>query len=294
VAANVVDTFGIEMVTSGVGVSPVPRHAGDHAAAAVHAHLRALILDGVFPPDSELNQVELAPLLGVSRTPLREAIRMLQEEGLVDAQPQKRARVVGFDPSHLEAVYAERVLLEGLGAKLTAPKITEEQLAEIEPLLETMRLTAEGRDLNAWTTAHTHFHRVLMSGASPYLREAIITRQDRSGQYRLLSVDRGHPRMWASSGSEHEDIFDAYAQRDPDAAAATLTAHLARTALWLIAQISPTYDPVAVRTALASYHSHDEPCGSPSPSPRSKTRRAGTGGQGRRGTEPRRGEAAEA
>src|SRR5882762_1619922 len=98
------------------GVSPVPREPNDHAASAVHHHLRSLILNGTLTPGSTLNQVELAPRLGVSRTPLREAIRMLQEEGLVEAEPQKRARIVGFDPADLEAAYVQRILLESLGA----------------------------------------------------------------------------------------------------------------------------------------------------------------------------------
>src|SRR3954454_6585784 len=61
-------------------ILPVPRRPNDHAAVAVHEHLRALILNGTLPPGAVLNQVELAPQLGVSRTPIREAIRMLQEE----------------------------------------------------------------------------------------------------------------------------------------------------------------------------------------------------------------------
>src|SRR5271156_1826880 len=95
-------------------IEPLSRVSGDHAAGGVHAYLRRLILDATIPPGTVVTQVELAARLGVSRTPIREAIRMLQEEGLVVAEPQKRARVIGFDPAEVEAVYTQRVLVESL------------------------------------------------------------------------------------------------------------------------------------------------------------------------------------
>jgi DNA-binding GntR family transcriptional regulator len=84
-----------------VEIDPLTHITGDHAAGRVHAHLRRLILEAVIPPGTIVTQVELAARLGVSRTPIREAIRMLQEEGLVVAEPQKRARVIGFDPAEV-------------------------------------------------------------------------------------------------------------------------------------------------------------------------------------------------
>ena len=86
----------------------------------VHAHLRELIVSGVLPPDTELRQAELARVFAVSRTPLREAFRMFQEEGLIAGGLNQRSRVLGFDPDELELLYAGRVTLECLGVRLTA------------------------------------------------------------------------------------------------------------------------------------------------------------------------------
>ena len=72
----------------------------------IHAYLRELIASGVLPPGTELKQTELARAFAVSRTPLREAFRMLQEEGLISAEPNQRSRVLGFDPEELELLYA--------------------------------------------------------------------------------------------------------------------------------------------------------------------------------------------
>ena len=78
----------------------------------VHAYLRECILDGTLTPGTKLSQVSLARQLGISRTPLREVLRMLQEEGLGEIEPNQRTRVSGLDPQELDDVYAIRILLE--------------------------------------------------------------------------------------------------------------------------------------------------------------------------------------
>jgi DNA-binding GntR family transcriptional regulator len=229
-------------------IPPVPREPNDHATSAVHAHLRALILEGTLAPGSVLNQVELAPQLGVSRTPLREAIRTLQEEGLVEQEPQKRARVVGFDPADLEAAYVQRILLEGLAAGLTAPAASAEDLARLQALLDEMRRRARSGDLERWQFVHKEFHLELVSGAGPALGRTLRTQMDRSEHYRILSQAAGL-RSWSAASAEHEGIVEAFIAHDGEAASSRLGAHLAMTALTLMAQLAPTYDPEALRAA---------------------------------------------
>src|SRR6202000_3510828 len=94
---------------------PAARQAIPH----VHAYLRECILDGTLTPGTKLSQVSLARQLGVSRTPLREVLRMLQEEGLVEIEPNHRARVAGLDPQELDDVYASRILLGTLALSMT-------------------------------------------------------------------------------------------------------------------------------------------------------------------------------
>jgi DNA-binding GntR family transcriptional regulator len=89
---------------------PEARQAIPH----VHAYLRECILDGTLTPGTKLSQVSLARQLGISRTPLREVLRMLQEEGLVEIEPNQRTRVAGLDPQELDDVYASRILFETL------------------------------------------------------------------------------------------------------------------------------------------------------------------------------------
>lgn len=234
-------------------ITPVPRQPGDHAVVAVHTHLRSLILSGAIPPGEQLNQVELAPLLGVSRTPLREAIRMLQEEGLVDAAPQKRARIIGFDPSHLEAIYAQRVLLEGLGVIITATAMTNEELDALAAQLAALREVEAAGQGDEWRRLHRDFHMRLVSRSSPHILRVIEAHMDRSAHYRQILKNTGPSWSPTTADADHGEIVEAVMRRDGAAAAATLATHLSRTALGLLAHLAPTHDPVTIRTALGAY-----------------------------------------
>lgn len=219
-------------------------------AGAVRSHLRRLILDGTLPPGTILPQVELARRLGVSRTPLREALRMLQEEGLIEAEPNRRARVTGFDPSELDTLYATRVLLEALGIELTVPRLEAGDMDLIEGALEDMRRTAATRGIEQWEEAHARFHALLVCHAGDQLRRSIRNQADQSERYRRL-YQVAEPRAWTVGDAEHEAIVNACRERDPREAAVQLAQHLARTALSIMAQLAPATEPRHVRSALS-------------------------------------------
>src|SRR5580693_10243624 len=93
------------------------------SVASAHARLRRLIVRGALAPGSELSQVELARRTGVSTTPLREALRRLEAEGLVESRRNRRPRVRPFDCEDLDSVYAARVLLEPPALRITVPRL---------------------------------------------------------------------------------------------------------------------------------------------------------------------------
>src|ERR1700721_2450800 len=124
----------------------------------VHAYLRECILDGTLSPGTKLSQVSLAAQLGISRTPLREVLRMLQEEGLVEIEPNQRPRGAGLDPAELDDVYASRILLETLALSMTIGHFGTKERAEAKRLLTVMRRAAKTRDFDAWVAAHTAHH----------------------------------------------------------------------------------------------------------------------------------------
>src|SRR5260370_978 len=95
---------------------PEARQAIPH----VHAYLRECILDGTLSPGTKLSQVSLAAQLGLSRTPLREVLRMLQEEGLAEIEPNQRTREAALDPQALDAIYASPIRLERTALRVLA------------------------------------------------------------------------------------------------------------------------------------------------------------------------------
>jgi DNA-binding GntR family transcriptional regulator len=226
--------------------------AGDGPAAAnLRLHLRELILGGELQPGVVISQVELARALGVSRTPLREAMRMLQEEGLIEAEPNRRARVTRFDPADLDTVYGCRVMLESLGCVLTVRTITDSEIARLQRALDGMREHAEAQDVERWQSSHREFHRVLVSRANDQFGRTIAAYQDRSERYWLMFI-----RASGTSGgltmrdAEHSAIFEAAKGGQAAETASLLARHLSRTALTLMAQLAPEHEPLTVRTAL--------------------------------------------
>ena len=116
----------------------LPQRKDWENAEAVHDELRAAILRNELPAGMILNQVHVAKRLGVSRTPLREAFRMLQREGLIEGESNKRMRVAGLSLDGLEDLYAMRILLEGLAIRLSVPLLSKEALAMLKNLLNEM------------------------------------------------------------------------------------------------------------------------------------------------------------
>ena len=94
----------------------------------VYTSLRESILNGALPPGESLSQVQLATKLGVSRGPLREAVRMLQREGLVEAEVNRRGRVSSFSIDDLEQLYAMRIVHESLAIRITVPRFSQRDI----------------------------------------------------------------------------------------------------------------------------------------------------------------------
>jgi DNA-binding GntR family transcriptional regulator len=226
----------------------------ENGVVPLYRRLRTLILNGHFSPGSMLSQVKLAESLSVSRIPLREALRMLQNEGLIEAEHNQRARVPAFEPALVDSLYASRILLESLGLRLTVPHLTPEDIQTLKDTLDELDEIAAHIDLDAWEVSHRRFHRLLISHAEDSMRQRIAGYADQCEYYRRLYyrlVKMQHPiRPAEVIAAEHHAIADACLEHQVDRAASLLARHYARTALTVLGQMAPECEPVAVRVAL--------------------------------------------
>jgi DNA-binding GntR family transcriptional regulator len=203
-----------------------------------------------------MSQVQPARELGVSRTPLREAIRLLQREGLIEAERNRVVTVTGLSVDDLEAIYVMRILNETFAASVTVARMTDDDVAGLQRELERMDASA-GDDMATWAEAHRAFHRGLMAGAAERLRRFTDELWDHSERYRQLYLRQ--PSIWETGASEHAAILDACRMRDPDLVASRLARHLARHVITLILLIAPDREPALVRRAVRSVVRGEEP-----------------------------------
>jgi DNA-binding GntR family transcriptional regulator len=227
----------------------LPRREDWENAEAVHDELRDAILRNELPAGMILNQVHVARRMGVSRTPLREAFRMLQREGLIEGESNKRMRVSGLSLEGLEDLYAMRILLEGLAIRLTVPRLSNEDLSKLKDILKQMEQLARNEDYEAWEVPHRKFHAGLVQLAGERQRREIVRLSEHAERYRRAYTTEA-PRAWAKGVKEHKAILDACIERDPNAAADRLARHYSSVVLGLLAMLAPEHEPVAVRTAM--------------------------------------------
>lgn len=184
--------------------------------------VRTLILRGDYAPGDRLGEVELAKVLGVSRTPVREALRRLSAEGLVDITPNKGARVVDFSADDLEQVFLLRAHVEGLGARLAASSISDVQLDELQAAAEEMAthaLPGPDQDLDLVYDLNARFHALVVAATGSNVLPGVVDSlvhtgavlrtlhgfdddaMRRSTQHHLeiVAALRAHDGLWAES-----------------------------------------------------------------------------------------------
>jgi DNA-binding GntR family transcriptional regulator len=217
-----------------------------NAVGDVHRRLRQLILSNELPAGTDVNQLQIARALGISRGPIREAIRMLQEEGLVTAAPNRRSRVTPIDPADVDSAYAERVLLEVLGIRLTVPTLQGADLERADWLRIRM---PSARDPEEYRALHRSFHHLLVSRLPEPLLAVAAKLFDRTDRYRRFYASHT-PDPAGVALQDHLEIVEAARRSDGRLAGELLARHYARTALQVLAVLCPEYEPRALREAL--------------------------------------------
>ena len=215
----------------------------------VHDRLRDAILRGEIAAGETASQVTLARDLEVGRTPLREALRMLQREGLVVSEPNRRVRIAGLSAADMEAITVMRIGLETVAVRITVPTLQSGQIAELEGYMAQMDHFMRVGDTSGMRPAHRAFHQLLVAGAGDRIAEMLGEWFDHAERYRL-QYGAQTKAVWESRRAEHRRLLDAAAAGDAELASRRLAEHYAVTAGLVFAVLDQSYDPSRLRTAL--------------------------------------------
>jgi DNA-binding GntR family transcriptional regulator len=200
----------------------VPRQAL-HQEVAVR--LRQLIVEGRIAPGAKLNERELSERLHVSRTPLREAIKMLAAEGLVELLPNRGAVAVQLTSQDVADTFEVIAGLEAQAGELAAERITPVELDEIRALHYEMLAAFTRRDLSAYYALNSRIHqRINAAARNPVLTQVYANVNARLQALRFRS--NFDERKWRRAVQEHEDMVALLARRDAPALRALMAQHL--------------------------------------------------------------------
>ncbi|MDH6301580.1 DNA-binding GntR family transcriptional regulator [Polynucleobacter sphagniphilus] len=192
----------------------------------VAERLREQIFAHQMAPGSWVDEQSLALQLGISRTPMREAIKVLAAEGLITMYMNRGAYVTEVDRRDLEQIFTVLSLLEGQAAKETALRATEDQLTELDNLHHRLEKAAADRDLGQFFEINVKFHELIQGIAgNRWMNNTIADLRKVLKLQRRDSLNRTG-RM-QNSVIEHRQILEAILKRDPIAAEAAMRKHLA-------------------------------------------------------------------
>jgi DNA-binding GntR family transcriptional regulator len=200
----------------------------------VATELRGAILEGKLKPGAHIGQHELARRLGTSRVPVREALRLLQSEGLVSVVPNAGARVAGLSLAELTEIYLLREKLEPLALADSIPNLSQEQVTDLRRRVQEMEEAAEKGDRWLWLMIDRDFHLATFAGCQHQRLPALINGfWNVATRYRRAYAAFLFPTQIEIQHHEHRLILEAIERGNAADAAMLLEIHIRRTRLGL-------------------------------------------------------------
>ena len=175
--------------------------------------IRDDILSGKYKEHEELREVAIGEELGVSRTPVREAFRQLELEGLLQIIPNKGAYVTGITVEDVKDIYMIRSLLEGLCARLATERITQEQLAEMEENIYLAKFHASKGHLEQMAELDNRFHEIMYEACGSKMLEHLL-RDFHQYVLRVRKKTLANANRGEASNEEHRMIMEAIKEKD--------------------------------------------------------------------------------
>jgi DNA-binding GntR family transcriptional regulator len=187
-----------------------------------------MIVHGTLPSGTDIAETELCARLGMSRTPLREAMKRLEAEGLVELRRNRTARITAVDPVEIRELFEAVACMERSAAELAALRITEAELKALARMQATLLRTRERSDLAAYFATNQRIHRTIVGASKNRVlietHDRLMARVERA---RLAALRR--QGRWEESIEEHRAILMSLEAHDPVRAGALLGQHVRRT-----------------------------------------------------------------
>ena len=193
----------------------------------VYQKLEERILSGVYKDGESITELKISQELGVSRTPVREALKQLAKDGLIEIIPNKGAVVVPFNEKDIEDIYEIRMRIEGLASRKTAMRITNEQINELREIVDLQEFYAKRPTSDNTKNLDSVFHQKIYEFTGSKIYEQILSTLHRKiKMFRKASMSSNERAIEAVA--EHRAIFDAIASHNPDLTEKLIIEHITR------------------------------------------------------------------
>jgi DNA-binding GntR family transcriptional regulator len=190
--------------------------------------LRSLIVRGDLAPGVALQETQLSEQLGISRTPLREALKLLAAEGLLELRSNRSAQIAPLRQNEIDEIFEVISAIEGIAARLAASRITNQELKRLTQLQERMETHHDNGKLEEYFKINQEIHGFIIAcaknGVLQSTHDTLLARAERARYFALSSRTR-----WDDSVREHRQILKALKARDAEAASQALAQHVLRT-----------------------------------------------------------------
>jgi DNA-binding GntR family transcriptional regulator len=179
--------------------------------------IKTAIIKGKFKPGEKISEGELAESMGISRTPLREAFRRLENEGFIQIIPRKGAVVSRIDAKEAISLYEIKSVLEGLAARLAAANMKEKDIAKLEKINNELKELIDKNDLESFYRVHTRFHEGFVKACgNKRLIQMISNLNDHFSRFGIISLTL--PGQFEMAFQQHSEIIEALKSADEDLA----------------------------------------------------------------------------
>lgn len=201
--------------------------AQDSLFSKVYHALRAEIIEGRLAPGAQLIEARLSEQLGVSRTPVREALRRLEQDGLVDTTPNKCSVVVGIDKQDISDMYDIRILISGLCGEWAVKRMSDEEIAAMRGVLELQEFYGAKQEYAKVCELDGEFHDILYAGCKSRVVQQTLTTLHVLAQ-RAREISFSDDVRTREAIGEHRAIYEAIQAHDAPAAKKAARTHLLR------------------------------------------------------------------